>query len=139
MSNPLQRLKYFPWVSLLQVAGLAVGLLTLIDVSIVWALSQLQGQPAGAYLLRLINQWSPVLIFLVAAGVGAAGVTVLERLFPRIAINTGVLWALVPCLLLLLALTGALPIPTAFMRLDNSSLIGVLLGVFLRGRRYCRY
>ncbi|NJO11492.1 MAG: hypothetical protein HC873_19740 [Leptolyngbyaceae cyanobacterium SL_1_1] len=68
---------------------------------------------------------------------GALAVFILERFYTRqLLITTSVLWALVPCLALLLGLVSLLPVPKFFMGMDYVRLVGVILGIFWRGRRY---
>lgn len=77
-------------------------------------------------------------LVLLGALMGALAVYLLETLPPHTAINSGVLWAQVGCLLLGLALLSAVPLVGALLNFNQNILIGVLLGVFWRGKRYWR-
>ncbi len=83
------------------------------------------------------------LLFLVlplAAGfaMGTLGIVILERLFSNIYIDTSVLWALVPCVVLVLFLKGFLPIPTFLVTVGYPQLVGTILGIFVVGKSHWR-
>ncbi|MGP1375215.1 MAG: peptide chain release factor 1 [Almyronema sp.] len=135
MRNPLQRLKYLPWLVLLQVAAVTAAIAALVD-----ALLTLSVMPVLLNLLApTLPLVFPLLLFAVAVGIGALAVFIFERFFQRqVLITTNVLWALVPCLGLLLWLVALLPLPNLFVGMDYARLIGIILGIFWRGRRYIR-
>ncbi|MDX2229018.1 MAG: hypothetical protein NW220_05250 [Leptolyngbyaceae cyanobacterium bins.349] len=134
MRSPLERLKQLPWVALLQVAALT-------------ALAAI----AGEYLLLWLAVYSPavqqvivllggplgfITVMAVAMAVGAIAVVILEQ-FKRILINTGSLWALVGCLAIVLLLVQSFGLlPLGLVGISYSQLIGVILGVFLKGQAY---
>ena len=135
MSDPLRRLKFLPWRSLLQVAALTTIIVAVLEFLlglgythpvIHSTLSMLYASPLGL----LIN-------FAVAVGVGALGVYLLERFAQKVIINTASLWALVLCLALLLFLKSLL-LPPVLVDLNQTQLIGIVLGVFWKGRPYWR-
>lgn len=137
MRDPIQVLKSLPWVTLLQNAGLTVGIATVVDVGLSWLVSYgVAMQVVPAPLLGLLGI---VLALGMAFGVGALSILVTERLFPRLGLNTATLWALVACLALMLYLRTWLPIGGLFLGLDYNRVIAVMLGVFIIGRRYWRY
>ena len=133
MADPLRRLKYLPWRSLLQVSGLTILLVIVLELFLSIASTQ-------SYPLRnaLATLYSPpmgmILSFATAVGVGALAVYLLERFHQRVFINTASLWALVPCLALVLYLKSLLPVPPLLVRLDYFRLIGVIAGIFWKGR-----
>ncbi len=137
MRNPFWRLKSLPWASLLQVAALVVLLATAADLLLAQAFGILTRGLAGPLLpfLRLL-----LLILPLAAGfgMGALGLVILERLFRQIYLDTAVLWALVPCILLLLFLKSFLPIPTLLVSAGYPQLVGSILGIFVIGKRHWR-
>jgi hypothetical protein len=137
MRNPLQRLKYLPWLPLAQVASLTVFL------SIVFEILLRVGYVQSTLVQRSLNillapPLGLLLVLAISAGMGAIAVWMLEVLYPRVIINSGVLWALIFCLLVCVALKTLFPVPTFLISLDQVLLIGLLLGVFGRGRRYWR-
>lgn len=141
MRDPLQRLKYLPWLLLLQVAALTTAIAGALDILLMVGLIQLAQLglfSMGVFQLPLTSVILSLLVFVVAAGVGALGVWLMERFFTQIYINTGVLWALVPCLGLTLFLFTQLRLPQLLVGISYPQLIGIVLGVFLRGKRYWR-
>lgn len=135
--NPFRRLKFLPWIPLLQVAAIATVCVAVLEAALV----------AAVYLSPLLNRMfqqmmSTVLAVAVlgaiAYGLGALALLLIERIHPGIRLNAGMLWALVACLLLAVWLKSLLPIP-GLMGLNELSLAGVTLGVFTTGRRYWRY
>lgn len=140
MFDPLRRLKYLPWTELLQVAIVTVGFTIPLD----WLLVQAAQIPVlRPSLARLFNSPLSLLIFMSAAvGVGALAVAIMERWFRRIVISNASLWALVPCLALWLWLRSFLP-ESVFPQLltpvvSFESLLGIILGVFWKGKPYWR-
>lgn len=73
-----------------------------------------------------------------AVGIGTLAVYLCERWLPQVLLNTSSLWALVLCLLLGLVLKSLLPLPSLLLDLSQFTLIGVILGVFWKGRPYWR-
>lgn len=135
MLNPLRPLKYLPWIPLLQAS--VVTTIFAIAVDLLLFLSFLV-PVVQTVALQLLNSPLEILIRLGAAvGVGALGVVVLKRWFRQIVVTNSILWALVPCLLLCLFLKSVLGLPAPLLpALDYTVLVGVVLGVFWRGRRY---
>ena len=137
MNDPLRRLKILPWISLLQISLIAVLIAIAFDVLLQTATSV----PVILNLLtRLLNSPIKVLIELaVPVGIGALAVAILERWFRQVIITNSTLWALVPCVALWLLLKSFVPLPTALVpEIDVVSLIGVVVGVFWKGRPYWR-
>jgi hypothetical protein len=106
MFDPLRRLKYLPWIELLQVSLFTIGGAIAID----WLFFQLVQIPAVySIVAQLFNSAFGLLIsFGAAVGVGALSVAIMERWFRRIVITNSSLWALVPCLALWLWLRSFL-------------------------------
>ena len=135
--DPLRRLKFLPWGILLQVGGITILLLVVID----WLLSQLYRQSSAIQeMIRLLltpplNVVVPLLIMM---GIGALAVYVLERMYPQVIISIAVLWALVPCVALFLLLWHLLPIPAFLLGQSAIEIIAIALGIFFQGRPYWR-
>jgi hypothetical protein len=137
MRNPFWRLKSLPWASLLQVAGLAVLLATAADLLLAQAFGILVQGLAGPLLpfLRLVMLALPLVA---GFGIGALGVVILERLFTNLHIDTGTLWALVPCIVLVLFMKDFVPIPSFLVSVGYPQLVGSILGIFVVGKRHWR-
>lgn len=138
MGNPFEQLKYLPWLILLQCALLTVLIATGLDIGLMLLFSQLAqvlpdsgGLAGGAFTGML-------LLLLTAGGIGALAVVLMEQVFAKVFLNRGTLWALVACLALILWLKGLLPIPTTFVGLSQLQLMGIVLGLFSKGRSYWR-
>lgn len=136
MTDPLRRLQYLPWRSLLQISGLTFILVTLLEL-----LLSLGTRHSPLIRNTLSLMFLPplgILIFMAAAvGVGALAVYLWGRYYPQVLINSGSLWALVPCLLLFLLVKSLLPIP-GLVNLTYPQLLGIIVGVFWKGRPYWR-
>ncbi|NEQ31328.1 MAG: peptide chain release factor 1 [Leptolyngbya sp. SIO4C5] len=133
MRNPIERLKYLPWLILLQIAAVTAAIAALLDAVLALGLAPILFGVLAPSLPLLL----PVLLFATAVGIGALAVFVFERFFQhQVLITTNVLWALVPCLGILLWLVSLLPLPSLFVGMDYFRLVGIILGIFWRGRRY---
>lgn len=137
MRNPFWRLKSLPWAILLQVALAAVAIATIADLLLAQGLALLLAN-VGSGLMPLMQLLFMALPIVAGFGIGALGLTILERRFTQVYIDTGVLWALVPCIALVLLIKGLLPIPTALVAMSYPLLVGVLLGIFVVGKRHWR-
>jgi hypothetical protein len=136
MTDPLRRLQYLPWRSLLQVSGLTFIIVTLAEFLL--SLGTLHSPLIRNTLSLLFAPPLGILIFMAAAvGVGALAVYLLKRFYPQVLINTASLWALIPCLLLFLFIKSLLPIP-GLVNLTYPQLLGIIVGVFWKGRPYWR-
>lgn len=139
MRDPWRQLKTLPWLVLLQNAALAVAIAAGLDLLLVQLFLRLPSRAleSSAFLLNLLFI---VLPFLAAMGLGALSVVLMERWFQSVYLNTATLWALVPCLALMLFIKGLLPIvPALLIGLSYTHVVGMVLGIFFRGKRYWRY
>lgn len=134
-NNPFRRLKYLPWAILAQVAGLTIFSVVVLEILLLVSTEI----PAIARSLDLL--FAPPLGLLmglaIAMGVGALGVCILERFYSQVTINTSVLWALILCLLIGLLVHSLLPF-VGLIGLNQAALMGILLGVFIKGWSYWR-
>lgn len=134
MSDPIRRLKLLPWPILLQVSVITAFIVLILEMLLAWGfthssvirdtLTMLYSPPIGIF-------W-PIAV---SVGIGALGVYLCERWFTQVLLNASSLWALVACLLLALVLKSLL-FPS--VELSNFTLIGIILGVFWKGRSYWR-
>lgn len=133
MGNPLSRLKYLPWRSLFLAGGLAVLLLIVPIESLLQQLAQ-SGSESSQWVITLLNSPLGVIIGLaIPVGLGALAVFLLERL-DRTSISTGSLWGLVLCTLL--ARIVQTLIFYREVQTNELELVGIVLGVFWKGRPY---
>ena len=135
MANPLRRLKFLPWRSLLQVSALTTIILVVLEFLLTLGYTQ---SPAINRTLSFLYTGSLGLLmtFFTAIGVGAMAVYLLERFYQKIIINTANLWALVLCLAVFLLLKPLLPLMPILISLDQLQLVGIILGIFWKGRPY---
>lgn len=137
MTDPLRRLKFLPWLLLFQVSTLTTFIVVVLDFLL--TLGYTQSSVINRALSLLYSApWGLLVTFAVAVGIGALAVYLLERLYRQVIINAATLWALVLCLALVLVLKSLLPIPAILINLDQTQLIGIVLGVFWKGRPYWR-
>ncbi|MCT7995591.1 peptide chain release factor 1 [Laspinema olomoucense] len=136
MSNPLERLKYLPWTSLLPVAGLTTQLVAAVEVWLAYGATQ-SSAIGNALTLLYAPPLGTLVVFAFAMGMGALAVYGCE-LWNRSMLNTSSLWALAFCLLLGLFIKSLLPIPGLLVHLSELSFIAVVVGIFWKGRPYIR-
>lgn len=137
MNNPWQRFTSQPWQSLALVALATVVIVSLIDYLLIFLITTV-GSIQQSFGLIFSSPLRILLPLAVAAGIGALGVYIAEQ-FPRyIFLTAGSLWALVLCLVVGLALTGLLPLPSFLVNLSYPTLLGIMVGVFWKGRQFWR-
>ncbi len=137
MHNPFWRLKTLPWCTLLLAAAVVVAMATVADMMLAFGLAWLLGNLGGALsaFFQLLLLALPVAA---GFGIGALAIVVMERSFRQIYLYTGVLWALVACLALVLFIKGFFPIPALVVSMGYNQLIGIVLGIFITGKRHWR-
>jgi hypothetical protein len=137
MANPLRRLKILPWRSLLQVSALTTLIVVVLEFLL--TLGYLQSAVINRTLSFIYaGSLSLLITFVTAIGVGTLAVYLLERFYRQIIINSASLWALVLCLALFFILKSLIPLMPILISLDQLELIGIILGVFWKGRPYWR-
>ena len=138
MTDPLRSLKYIPWRSLLQISSLTIVIVIFLELLL--SLGSRQFYVIGSILRTLsAPPLGLIMTFATAVGVGALAVYLLERFDRQVFINTARLWALVPCLVLVIFLKSQLPVPPLLVQLNYVQLIGIIVGVFWKGRPYWRW
>jgi hypothetical protein len=138
MSNPLRSMKYLPWRSLFQISALTICVAFVLDMLLIRGLENtvmrrsleiLFAPPLGEFMVIALSM-----------GIGALAVYLMDRFYKEIAITNAVLWSLVLSLMVTLLVKSWLPLPTLLVHITQSSLLGIILGVFLGGwshwRRY---
>jgi hypothetical protein len=143
MSNPLRQLKYLPWTSLFIIAGMTFAIVTTLELLLGLTYNQLD-EGTRFTIVRILSAtlYSPIFsLFTTGAiglGIGALAVFLLETVEKRVFINAGVLWSLILCLIIGLVIRNYIPIPTLLTGVNQLQLIGMILGVFWKGKRYWR-
>lgn len=137
MNDPLRRIKSQPWKPLFLVALATIAIVSTIDYLLFFLIENVAPVQQGFSLIAT----SPLAILLplaVAVGIGVLGVYICDQFRSRIFLNAGSLWALVLCLIIALALTGLIPLPSFLVGFSYPSILGIIVGVFWRGRSYWR-
>jgi hypothetical protein len=137
MTDPLRRLKFLPWRSLLQVSALTTIFVVVLEFLLTLGYTQ------SAVIRRTLSflyagPLGLLMTIATAIGVGALAVYLLERFYQQVIINTASLWALVLCLALFLFLKSLVPLMPILVNLEQIQLIGIILGIFWKGRPYWR-
>ncbi|GAB4159880.1 MAG: hypothetical protein Fur0046_39180 [Cyanobacteria bacterium J069] len=137
MSNPLRRIKQLPWLPLFQTAGYAIVGLFGVELVLWWSSSRLL---FVAQANRLI--FSPpldlIIALSIAIGVGALAVHLLDRFQRTIFLNLGILWGLVACLIVMVWVRSLSGIPS-LLPPSQEALMGLIIGVFWRGKNHWRW
>ncbi|NEO21975.1 MAG: peptide chain release factor 1 [Moorea sp. SIO1F2] len=135
MNDPWNTFKQQPWLPLSKVAALTTVLVVALENLLIWVLTQ-----SETFRLLLFSRPLAIIWFMAAAiGVGVLGVYICERWQSQVFLKTSSLWALVLCLIVGLLLKSQLPIPFGLVGFSMNAVIGVILGVFWKGRPYWRY
>ena len=130
--------KFLPWRSLIGMTLLTFAIVSVIDFGLSWGFessSLLQGILTGVFtfpgsLLAMVG---------VGMGIGALAVLLLETLRPRLPVQVSTLWAFILCLLVGLWVKTLLHLPGLLViGFSQSLLVGLVLGVFWKGRRHWR-
>ena len=138
MNNPWRNLKLLPWRSLIQVSIWTLLIAMAIDFLLILGFTQ-STIIRDALVVALVSPpWSFLAILAAGIAIGALAVYLLERLYGQVLINTSTLWALIFCLILGLGLKLLLPIESILTNLNETQVIGILVGVFWKGRPYWR-
>jgi hypothetical protein len=135
MNDPVRRLKTMPWLTLLQIAALTLLVVALAEFVILVLYSYVTVVRQALDML-FAPPLAIIMTIAIAGLVGALAVYLMERFFQRISINIANLWGLVLCLIVMIAVKSILPVPNLFISLEQTSLIGLILGVFLKSVKY---
>lgn len=138
MRNPLQRLKYLPWLPL-SLTAFATALITFVGETILGVGIEYSPVVRNASVLLFAPPLGLFTLFALSFGIGALAVYWLERVYPQIVINTAILWALVLCVILAFFLKSLLPLPVNLITPGQFVMVGMLVGIFWKGRRYWRW
>ncbi|MGF1479477.1 MAG: peptide chain release factor 1 [Cyanophyceae cyanobacterium] len=135
MNDPWQRFKSQPWPPLLKAAALTTAVSIVLDSILAWGMS------IESLRRSLTLVFTPplglILPLAAAVGVGALSVYVCER-SQSVRLNVGSLWALVLCLMIGLLLKSLLPFPALLIGLSSTTAVGVIVGIFWKGRNHWR-
>jgi len=136
MNDPLRSLKLLPWRSLLKYAAITTAIATALDLLLLLALVYLVPL-RKMFLIILAPPLGILIAFALALGIGALAVYLTERQ-REFMINASNLWGLVACLILCFWIKSLLPIPSVIVKISELTLLGIILGVFWKGRPYWR-
>ncbi|MEG4121539.1 peptide chain release factor 1 [Microcoleus sp. N9_B4] len=137
MSNFLRRLKLLPWREMLQISALVNCIVVGLELFLAWGLIQSEVF-VKVFKLLFASSLGILIPFAIAVGMGALAVYFLEYWQQQFLLNRVSLWVLILCVLLGLVLKLFLPIPAYLASLSETSLIGITVGVFWKGRPYWR-
>lgn len=137
MRWPLYRIKNQPWKPLALVAAGTVLAATILE-RLVYAGIQVSPGFGRIFGSLFGTPIAVVCLTLVGFGVGVLGVWACDR-WTNVYLNVASLWALVLCLLVAVWLKSQLPLPPLLVNFARESLIGMLVGVFWKGRALGRW
>ncbi|MEB3275008.1 MAG: hypothetical protein ACO4CG_10465 [Prochlorothrix sp.] len=141
--NPLRSLQNLPWQPLF-LAGLLNGAIALVFmIGLRVLVESVDWIYAGAVMLVSQRVLFRLCLLGGAIGWGALGVVVVERFFPQVRLNGNTLWALLFCMGMAAWVEQqvvAMFVPGVGLLLSwlGQVSIGVLVGVFWKGKRYWR-
>ena len=138
MNEPWRRFKSQPWRLLSQVALLTTVLVVVLESLLIWG-SQNSELFRRFFSLLFSPPLGVILPLAAAMGFGGLGVYICERWRNQVILNSSSLWALVLCLTVSLFLKSLLPIPALLVGFSYTCVVGVIFGVFWKGRPYWRY
>lgn len=137
MPQPFHRLKFLPWVPLLQVAAITAAVVAVAERLLNIGTSNSTGLSWVVLIL-----FSPPLqllgILTIGMAVGALAVWIAERWYPQVSLNNSSLWALVVCLILMIFVKTRLPGQFNLVTIQSINVLGMIIGVFLKARPYIR-
>ncbi len=139
MNDPIQRFKSQPWQQLFLVAFPTVLLASVVDFLFKILF---QSVPELQKLFLSSNFFSSLILFGAGVAMGALAVYFCDFRRSKLFLNAGSLWALVLCLIIALAvinlILNLIPIPLFLVNWSQLTVIGILVGVFWKGRPYWR-
>ena len=139
MDRFIQNLKRLPWRGLLQNSAIAIVSVILIEYLLQFGL---ESNASNTVLEVLEMLYSPplglIIPILTAIGIGALGVYIFEYQQQQYLLNSSTLWAFVFCLLFWLFIKSQLPVAPLLINLSRTTFVGLLIGVFWKGRPYWR-
>lgn len=138
MRNPLQRLKYLPWLPL-SLTAFATALITFVVETMLRVGIEYSTVVQRAFVILLSPPLGLFTVFALSFGIGVLAVYWLEKVYPQVIINTGVLWALVLCVIVAFFLKSLLPLPVNLITPGQFVMVGILVGIFWKGRPYWRW
>jgi hypothetical protein len=135
MNRFLKRLKYEPWSVLLQVSLLSIGVWIAIDMLLSFSANRVDGI-YNVLLVLYSRQWAGITNEVAGAGLGALAVWIWEVFYQPMKPDPTRLWMLIFCLLVGLLIVYSLPVPGVLVKIGRIPLMGIVIGVFGKGRAY---
>ncbi|HBW57781.1 MAG TPA: peptide chain release factor 1 [Oscillatoriales bacterium UBA8482] len=137
MNNFIQRLKNLPWSSLLQTVALTYLIVAIAEVLTLWGITH-----SLAFKQIMLLLFTPplgmLIIFAVGVGLGALSIYLIEIQPSKVFLNVFCLWALFIGLLIVLFLYKSIFSPVIFLSTSQITTMGILIGLFWKGRPYWR-
>lgn len=137
MGHFIRRFKKLPWLSLLQSVALTFLIIVIAEVSALWGITQSQAFKQIMILL-LTPPLGMLILFGVGLGVGALSIYLIEIQSSKVFLNIPCLWALFICLLVVLFLYKSVFTPVILLSTSQITIMGILIGLFWKGRPYWR-
>ncbi|ERN41023.1 hypothetical protein KR51_00024430 [Rubidibacter lacunae KORDI 51-2] len=134
MSDYWRRFQKQLWGLLAQIAAAATVIAAIAEGLLIYAAVNISA--IATVLEHIISSpFGFLLPFGASVAVGALGVLLCEHWRPRLIPNVGNLWALVLCLIVGAWLKSYL-LPQNLLLLTSQSVVGLIIGVFWKGRPY---
>lgn len=141
MNNCIRRFKKLPWLSLLQSVALTYLILAITDILIIWGIPKSQALQKMMGILYFPSS-ELLVLFGVGLGMGALAIYLIEINPSKVFINITSLWVLFLCLVVaLFIIYGSILTPVIVSTSScgsNPTIIGILMGLFWKGRNYWR-
>lgn len=134
----MRKLKFLPWRLLSQLAIL-INLIVLAVELLVMLGSRsfpVVEQTIAVFYKPPFDMLTPIAL---GVGVGALAVYLAEQFFRQLSLNISTLWALCFCVAMILMLKTLIGSPAPLVGFYSESLLGLIIGVFWKGRPHCRY
>jgi len=138
MNDPISRFKQQPWQQLFFVAFVTVLVVSAADLLFIGLLSTFPAMQQTLSTILSPRFQQLILPLVVAVGMGSLAVYFCDFRRSKLFLNTRSLWALVLCLMILLGVKSVIPLPSFLIHFSYPTFIGIMIGVFLKGRYYWR-
>ncbi|MFM6191731.1 MAG: peptide chain release factor 1 [Planktothrix sp.] len=137
MNKFIQRFKNLPWSSLLQSVALTYLITAIAEIILIWGVTH--SRPIKRMMAILYAPPFGLLVLLaVGVGVGALSIYLIEIRRSAVYLNTTCLWVLFLCLLIALFLYKSILTPIILLSTSQITIMGILIGLFWKGRPYWR-
>lgn len=136
MNNFWQRVQRLPWLEISLVSFISLLMVIILELSLIFSVTYFVGIRDILTLVFFSPVFAIIIPVAMAVGMGTLSVYLLEWWEKKWLLNTSTLWALVFSLLVCLLIKSLLPLPALLISISQTSLIGIAIGVFWKGRPY---